>query len=848
MKKVFLTVISCLTGMIMFAQSDVAALEYYIDDDPGVGMGTAVPVTQGQEIDLTFTVPISSMGLSDGVHFMVVRSQNLAGEWSMYERRVFYIQNVTPPPAPTPQDITALEYFIGDDPGVGMATSVAITPGQEIDITDIFSASALAAGFHTVTVRAMNNDNLWGFSETRVFYIQSTVTNPPVSPEDITELEYFFDDDPGVGLATGITITQGQALDITEIINASSLSDGFHTITVRAKNAIDRWGMSETRVVYVQNINPTNPTVAKLTAWEYFYDEDPGVGMGVQIPINPAADSIDIMSIMLETGDTLTIGPHTITIRAQNENGEWGHRETVTFNVDGACPIAGFTVQNACEGEPVQLIDTSAGFVGAVDYRWYADGQLISTFEGDTAHVFETPGIHTLSLAIENGAVCTDSTSVQITIKPKPIVIFNAETVELGTATTYTVDEFNVDPTFYWAWDFDTDGTIDDTTPGGTSYTFASDGTYLTTLSIIDSLGCGTTHSKMITVDPVDPGSSPGNPTARFSTLAVCEGSISEFTDLSTEIPAGSTYSWDFENDGTTDDTTVGDTQFTYSTPGTYTALLLIVTPEDDTLTYTANVEVTSEPTADFTVGPTCVGEEIEFTDLSSAGASASYSWDFDGDGTTDSTTVGDVTFSYADPGNYAASLLVDNGNGCFDFKVVNIVIVDPPQADFTFTYSTFGNVASVTFENLSVDGSDFSWDFGDGGTSTEENPSHDFTDYDSQVFDVCLTVTNGCTQTQHCEQLALTVTGVDEVVDADVKLYPNPAVRQFQLEVTNDYRGELTIDIVDLAGKILHSQNVRKTSQSISLTMSPEGLAPGVYMVRTSSENASAASRLTIK
>ncbi len=756
MKKFFTAISACISAVLLYAQSDIMALEYYIDNDPGVGLATSVTVTQGQEVDLNFTVPISSMSLTQGPHLMVVRAQNLAGEWSMFERRVFYIQDIASPIPPTTHDIATLEYFIGVDPGVGMANSLTIVPGQEIDINDLFDASSLTAGFHTATVRAKNANEQWGFAETRTFYIQGSVSNPTPTTEDITSLEHFFDDDPGVGLGTAISISQGQMLDITEIINSSGLSEGYHTITIRSKNSADMWSMGETRTIYIQNINPVTPGVAGINALEYFYDQDPGVGAGVQIPISPTTDSIDTLSMMLDTGDTLTIGQHSITIRAQNENGEWGHRETVTFNVDGDCPIAGLAALSACVGEPVQLTDTSSGFVGAVDYRWYADGQLISTFEGDTVHIFTNPGTHTLSLVIENGAVCTDSTGIQVNVKPKPIVVFSAETVQLGMATFYEVDEFNVDSTYHWLWDFETDGTIDDTTDGPTSYTFSTDSTYLTTLHVTDSLGCGSTYSRMITVDP---SITPPNANARFSSSPVCQGTVTSFIDLSTEIPAGSVYSWDFENDGVEDASTSGDVQFTYAMFGTYDATLLIITPGEDSLTYSENVIVTQQPIADFLVGTACAGQVTNFTDLSTSNALSSYSWDFDGDGVTDSTTVGDVTFTYASAGNYAPSLAVDNGNGCLDFKAISIVVEDGPQPDFDYTYSSSGNTATVLFDNQSAGGTSYTWDFGDGSSSMDIDPSHDFIDFEGQTFTVCLTVTNDCSQTQYCEDLTLTAT-----------------------------------------------------------------------------------------
>ena len=843
MKRLLIYLLACATGLVSLAQSDITALEYYIDDDPGVGLGTSVTITPGQTINANFTIPTSSMGLSNGVHILVLRTQNSDGDWGVFERRTFYIQADAGTP-PTVEDITALEYYIDDDPGVGLATAIAVTPGQTINesLTIPTSSMGLSNGYHQLVIRAQNDNGDWSTHERRIFFIQEDAgTSPTIA--DISELEYFFDEDPGVGQGVSIAITPGQSININEIISSTGLSDGFHTINVRAKNTNDQWGLAEKRRVLVQNLD-LGGSPADITALEYFIDNDPGVGAGVQIPITPATSLVDLTSIPFETGDTLTIGPHTLTVRAQDENGIWGHRETRSFTVDGDCPIAGFDVQNACVGQLIQLTDTSTGLMGSADYRWYADGQLISTLSSGVTHVFDNPGTHSFSLAIDNGVICTDSTGIEITVKAEPFAVFSAETVELGSPTLYEVETFNVDASYYWAWDFETDGTIDDTTAGATNYTFGSDGTYLTTLTITDSLGCSTSFARNVVVEAFTSGSS--NPTASFTTLPVCEGSTSSFTDLSNAISAGATYSWDFDGDGIEDDATAGDTQFAFSTPGSYSTTLTIYTAEGDTLTYTEDVIVTQVPVADFSVGTTCVGEAVAFTDQSTVEAAASYSWDFDGDGLIDSTTVGDVSYVYSTPGNYAASLLVDNGNGCFDFIVQNVVIVDPPQADFAFSYSTFGNVASVVFENQSIDGVSYEWDFGDGGSSTDSNPSHEFIDYRDLVFDVCLTVTNGCSTTQYCESLALTVTGIQDLSSAGIDMYPNPSDGNINLDFRKAPKDAYKIEIYDMTGKRVKSEFL-DTKMEFESHLSFQILVSGNYLMKIVSSKMSAQQKIII-
>ena len=74
----------------------------------------------------------------------------------------------------------------------------------------------------------------------------------------------------------------------------------------------------------------------------------------------------------------------------------------------------------------------------------------------------------------------------------------------------------------------------------------------------------------------------------------------------------------------------------------------------------------------------------------------------------------------------------------------------DAPTA--RFGYDT--DELTVTFENLSKDAESYVWDFGDGETSTEENPSHVYADYG--VYTVKLTAKNAFGEKSYTEDVEL--------------------------------------------------------------------------------------------
>lgn len=833
-----------IAGYGSFGQADISAVEYFIDTDPGVGLATTVSTAPGSTIDFNFTVPVSSLALSPGFHILGVRTQNSDGQWSMYEKRSFYIQDAGSVSTPSTSDVSALEYYVDEDPGVGSGTLVDISQASFIDLDfDVPTSSmGLDAGFHILGLRTQNALGRWSMHERRVFYVQETPTISNPVPIDISSLEYFIDDDPGIGQATEISISTGSSIDIASITSASALAEGWHILGLRAKSADERWGFTEKRRFYVDGASAPAGSVANITQLEYFVDEDPGRGFGIEIPVSPATDDVDIANIDIPTDNSLNIGTHTLNVRARNAQGRWGFVETVDFEIDGDCPIADFDVEIFCAGEAVQITDLSTEPTGTAAYRWYADGILISSTIGDISHIFENSGDHTLSLAIENGLTCTDSTGVAITVKPKPIVVFYAEPATLGNPSNFIVDQFNVDDGSTWSWDFNNDESEDDNTAGNTSFTYGAIGTYTAILTITDGFGCGTTFTRDVEViDGVQAFA------ADFSSTIVCQGDATSFTDTSTGVPGGATYSWDFENDGTPDDTTIGDVTFTYSAGGTFMATLTIDAGAGSTTTVTKVVTVVENPTASFSFGNACVGTEITFTNTTtSAGGSATFDWDFDGDGTIDSNATGDATFTYSSSGVYPVSLVVDNGNGCFDIEIQNISVDPVPESDFDFSYSTVGvTTAMVQFENL-AEGIGYSWDFGDGNTSMEENPLHEYPNYLGETYEVCLTVSNNCTQTVFCQNLTLTVTSLEEELDEKIVVFPNPSLGVSYLQFSEDLSGSYEITMYNLAGKLIKNQSIEVSGSDRSLAI--EGLSSGSYLIKVSSDKGDIFKRMLVK
>jgi serine protease AprX len=148
-------------------------------------------------------------------------------------------------------------------------------------------------------------------------------------------------------------------------------------------------------------------------------------------------------------------------------------------------------------------------------------------------------------------------------------------------------------------------------------------------------------------------------------------------------------------------------------------------------------------PVADFTGSPTSgfAPLTVQFDDLSQNGPT-SWSWTF-GDGGT--STEQDPSYTYVAPGTYTVTLVATNDHGSDTDTKVDYIVVDeptPPVADFSATPTSGDLPLAVQFTDLSTGNpTSWSWTFGDGGTSTQSNPTHTYTV--AGTYTVSLAVTN---------------------------------------------------------------------------------------------------------
>jgi len=180
-------------------------------------------------------------------------------------------------------------------------------------------------------------------------------------------------------------------------------------------------------------------------------------------------------------------------------------------------------------------------------------------------------------------------------------------------------------------------------------------------------------------------------------------------------------------------------------TPQTAAGTLRITVTLANHFRYDETVPIVSgsSVTADFTGTPLsgCAPLAVSFTDLSQ-GEVTSWSWDF-GDG--GSSTEQHPSHSYVVAGTYSVSLTASGPGGSdVETKSDYVSVAGAPAAAFNGTPTSGFAPLTVEFTDLTSGGpTAWSWDFGDGGTSTEQHPSHTYTA--AGTYTVSMSAANAC-------------------------------------------------------------------------------------------------------
>lgn len=144
-------------------------------------------------------------------------------------------------------------------------------------------------------------------------------------------------------------------------------------------------------------------------------------------------------------------------------------------------------------------------------------------------------------------------------------------------------------------------------------------------------------------------------------------------------------------------------------------------------------------------------------------------------------------------------SVRVTNSNGCSLEASVEVIVHEPTIADFTFDV----NKSMVQFMSTAANAVAHYWDFGDGNTSTEENPSHIYNN--KGYYNVSYTAINEyCNDATVFRALHIRYTAKEEVIS----VYPNPSKGPITLKMSpsEPFNTTIHITVSSFSGHVIYS------------------------------------------
>jgi PKD repeat protein len=446
-------------------------------------------------------------------------------------------------------------------------------------------------------------------------------------------------------------------------------------------------------------------------------------------------------------------GTYTVSLNATNADGSDSQTRTKYITVNPAAiplvlPIADFFGVPTSGVAPLTVIFTDLSTNTPIKWNWsFGDDSLENATEQNPVHTFANPGIFTVSLNATNADGSDSQTRTKyVTVNPAiPFVL--PDTDFFGTPTsgvaplTVTFADVSTNNPLSWNWSFG-DDSLENATEQNPVHTFANPGTYTVSLNATNTDGSDSqTRTEYIAVNPAAvPRALPvanfsSDPTSGVAPLTVT------FSDLSTNTPTS--WNWSFGDDST-ENATKQNPVHTYANSGTFTVSLNATNADgSDTKIQTDYITVSAIPVAPLVpepLIPNFIGTPmsgpapltVQFNDTST-GLHDQWKWEF-GDGNTSSEQ--NPHYIYNQPGSYSVLLNVSQAGGDSvsttqeDYITVVIPLIPIPLNSTplipNFTGTPMSGLAPliVQFNDTSTGPHDqWEWDFGDGNTSSEQNP-----------------------------------------------------------------------------------------------------------------------------
>ena len=402
----------------------------------------------------------------------------------------------------------------------------------------------------------------------------------------------------------------------------------------------------------------------------------------------------------------------------------------VIINVS-SFPVLNFTAtpDTVCVGEAVNFTNLSSNLANVI---WrFGDGNT-STVNNPTYN-YTSQGLFEVTLiGTAQSTACVDSITKFVYVKNTPIAIFTPSSTDGCYPFDVTLLNSSLNSTYYF-WDYGDGNTSVINQP---NHTYTSPGTFNISLIAQFPNGCSDTTTSSVIAHP--------KPTSIFTITSSYSCDVPVNIQTSNSSTGASGYKWDFGNGSSS---VLNNPSISYNAVGNYEISLASSNQFGCSDTATLQYDVYDKPVANFAISKRegCEPLTVEISNKSKY--TTNYTW-YMGDGSIYNNN--NPSHTYNTEGTYTVTLIATGIGGCTDTLFSNDTInVHPvPKVDFTYknTNKPTPNSGTIQFTNQTIQGNIYTWDFGDGSTSNEENPKYRYAMHGTYTVDLTAYNNFGCT------------------------------------------------------------------------------------------------------
>lgn len=570
-----------------------------------------------------------------------------------------------------------------------------------------------------------------------IFSILSLWWLGTVMAQQVVQVEYFINTDPGYGKGALQTVTA--SADGSWNFNVpvpAGLEPGFHKLFYRVRD--NQNAHSLTDYVSIHVVKAITSTV-NMAAGEYFIDTDPGYGKGTSFNISPQNSDIT-QSVTVAIPSGLTPGFHKLFFRTRDALGNWSHTDYSAIDVvdNASVNIVRFEYFFTSKSDPGY---GSADFINLTPVS--ADGEWTVFIPENKLPSNAPPQLMgRVRDSHSKWSHTHDTILIKCDLPAQPGTITGNAAVCNGVLTTYSVEA--VTGATSYTWTYSGGGS-----PVGTGRSITLSPTSAGTLSVIANNDCGSSAARTlaITINAATP--QPGTITG---SATVCSGVQTTYTVAA--VTGATSYTWTYSGGGSPVGT---GRSITLSPTGSGTLSVVANGTCGASIARTLAVTVNSAPTLPGAItgnASICNGVQTTYSISAVAGAT-SYTWAYSGSGNPVGTGTS-VTLSPTSGGTL--SVVANNTCGTSSPRVLAITVTSTtPQPGVITGNTTVCNGVSTTYSIAAVSGAtNYTWTYSGGGNPVGTTTSVTLSPTSSGTLSV---VANGTCGTSIARTLAITVT-----------------------------------------------------------------------------------------